>query len=342
MRLLFGIYHPKDVYFFKNIINRLINEDHEIKIVSQDKDVTLELLTRFGFNFEIIKRTCGRLTGKLRSLIRSNLHLIRVAKDFKPDIFIHGSSLAQVSKIFGKPHIDYCDTEHAILAHIATFPFSDIVCTPSCFKGKIYSKKHIMFDGYSELAYLHPNYFKPDKSVLDELGLTKGEDFVVVRFVSWKATHDIGQIGIINKKELIEKLNNYVRIVISSESKLPRDLEKYKISLPPHRIHDLLYYASMYIGEGATMASEAAILGTISLYINSLKLGYLEDIEKNYGLIYNFNDPLRARRIVISKAIEMLNENNLKKRARKKSKKLIKEKIDVTKFMTNLIKNFNN
>ncbi len=37
----------------------------------------------------------------------------------------------------------------------------------------------------------------------------------------------------------------------------------------------LLAYATLFIGEGATMASECAVLGTPAIYVNSLQLGYL-------------------------------------------------------------------
>ena len=54
-------------------------------------------------------------------------------------------------------------------------------------------------------------------------------------------------------------------------------------------MHDLLYYATMYIGEGATMASEAAILGTPSIYINTLRLSYTDEEEAKYDLLYNYS-----------------------------------------------------
>ncbi len=41
-------------------------------------------------------------------------------------------------------------------------------------------KRHIKLNSYKELAYLHPNYFTPDPSVLDELALEKDEKLVVL------------------------------------------------------------------------------------------------------------------------------------------------------------------
>jgi len=343
MKIIIGICHPKDVHFWKYIINNLENDGHAVKILAWDKDVTLYLLNAYGFNYELIGKNHKNLIGKSYDMFKSDLKVFKIAKRFKPDIFIHGDPyLAHVSKVFGKLHIDYCDTEHAKLVHLSTFPFSDAVITPSCFKKKINPKKHITFNGYSELAYLHPNYFKPDPSVLDDLGLSKDNKFkfIILRFVSWGASHDIGQHGFTNKEDIVRKIEEYGRVFITSEQKLSKDLEKYRITVPPEKIHDLLYYAKMYIGEGATMASEAAVLGTPAIYVNTLRLGYLDEQEEKYGLVYNFSDPKTAQEQAFRKAVELLEDKNLRRRWQKKRERLLNEKKDVTAWITNFIENY--
>ena len=58
-------------------------------------------------------------------------------------------------------------------------------------------------------------------------------------------------------------------------------LKQYQLSINPIEIHDVLSFADLFIGEGATMASESAIMGTPSIYVNSLTAGTtLEDQEK--------------------------------------------------------------
>ena len=70
-----------------------------------------------------------------------------------------------------------------------------------------------------------------------------------------------------------------------------------------------MYYAQMYVGEGATMASEAAILGTPSVYINPLILGYLNEINNKYHLLLQFSKGEPA----ITKVLELAENQNLKK-----------------------------
>ena len=260
--------------------------------------------------------------------------MIRAVKKFNPDIFIGFGSIraAHASRILRKPCIALDDTEHATWEHILYVPCTDAIITPIWFK-KDFGAKHIRYDGYTELAYLHPAYFSPDETVLDEVGLTKDDLFVVLRFVSWDASHDIGHKGIIHKTRLVHELMPFGKVFISSEGVLPPELEQYRIHIPPDRLHHLLYYATLYIGEGATTASECAVLGTHALYVNTLRLGYTDEEEEAYGLVYTFSDPAAMEQDVIEKARELVQNKNIKAEGREKRVKLLKDKIDLTQYI---------
>ena len=341
MRIMVGVGHPKQVHIWKNIINNLENDGHEVKIVVWEKDITSYLLNVYGFEYEVVGKSYKGLMKKAYGMLKSDFKVLKAAKDFKPDIFAGTLvNLAHASKLIGKPHIDLCDTEHANLANWLSFPFTNVICTPSCFKRELNSKKHIKFNGYFELAYLHPNYFKPDPSVLDELGFDKNDKFIIMRFVSWDASHDIGDRGFTNKEEVIKSLGRYYRVLLTSEAKLPPKLEKYKITVPPEKIHHLLYFADLYIGESAPMATESAILGTPAIFVSTSRRGYTDELESEYDLVYNFPDPKTGQRYALEKAFELLEDKNLKKEWGMKRMKMLSEKIDVTKFMTKFIENY--
>ncbi len=351
MRIMVGIAHPKQVHFWKNILNNLEKNEHEVKIVAREKDITLYLLNVYRFKYEIIGKNYKGLMRKAYGLLESDFKAFKVAGNFKPDIFLAGSpALAHVSKIIGKPHIGFIDTEHAGIAYWLTYPFSDVICTPSCFKKEISSMKHVTFNGYMELAYLHPNYFKPDPSVLYDLGLSKGDKFVIIRLVSWEATHDIHSRGFSEDflEKAIKSLKEYGHVFITSEQKLNRNLEKYKMQIPPEKLHSALYYASLYFGEGGTTAVEAALLGTPSVHVEAFKTksgevvdatqihGNFDELANKYWMLYTFSDPNKA----LNKALEMLQDKNAKKEMRERREKLLREKIDVTAFITDFIENY--
>ena len=341
MKILVDIGHPAHVHLFKNMIWNLENDGHEVKITAREKEIVLYLLDVYRFKYENLGKHHKKLLNKLLGLISRDYKLYKVAKKFKPDIFIsHGSMYAaHVAKLLGKPHISLEDTEHSIEQIRLYAPFTDVILTSTCFKKNL-GKKQVRYNGYHELAYLHPNYFKPDPSILEELTLNKDDKLVVLRFVAWGASHDIGQHGFISKRELVKKLEDFGRILITSEHKLGKDFEKYRIPVSPEKIHDLLYYATIYIGEGATMASECAVLGTPAIYLNTLRLGYTDEEEEKYGLVYNFSDAKTAQKQAFEKASELLDTDNLKEKWQKKRKKLLNEKIDVTKFVTDFIENY--
>lgn len=340
MKILIDVGHPAQVHLFKNCIWELKKKGHEILITGRDKDITLQLLDDYNFEYISLGKNYKNLAKKVIGVLKFDYNLLKISKKFKPDIFVSkGPYTTHIAKIMRKPSITFHAAEHiTYLVKYLTFPFTSTICTPSSFKLDL-GKKQIRYDGYHELAYLHPNQFKPNSEVLEELGLDKNEKFIILRFVSWDAIHDIGQHGLDLKANMnfVNQLEEYGKIFISSEAKLPSKFEKNKLDLPPNKFHDLLYYATLYIGEGASIASEAALLGTPSIYVSSIPLGYLEDLESRYKLVYSVSDS----KIALEKALELLKDKNSKIKWAEKRKKLLNEKIDVTKFMVDLINSYN-
>lgn len=342
MKILIELGHPAHVHFFKNAIWNLERKGHKVKIVAVDKDVTLNLLDVYDFVYETIGRHRTRFASKAYELIKREYTLLKISKIFKPDIFIGRGSpaLAHASKLIKRPYIAFCDTEHAKLIAYLTYPFADVICTPSCFKKELNPKKHVRFNGYKELAYLHPNYFKRDPSVLDDLTLGKDDKFIILRFVSWSASHDVGQQGISPKMrtEYLSNLEQYGEVFITSEGELGKELEKYELKIAPEKFHSLLSYAQLYIGEGGSTATEAAILGTPSIHISTTAkfCGNFEDLHTNYNLIYTFSDDRQA----LKKAIDLLEDPDSKKKWAQRKDNMLRDKIDVTAFMIDFIENY--
>ncbi|MFL3015010.1 MAG: DUF354 domain-containing protein, partial [Candidatus Neomarinimicrobiota bacterium] len=183
-------------------------------------------------------------------------------------------------------------------------------------------------------CYLQEKYFSPSNKVLKQLRLKPEEKYVIIRLVSWNASHDIGHSGISRTvlEELINEIKKYSKIFISSESELPQELEKYKLQINPIEIHDILYFSNLFIGEGATMASECAMLGTPSIYVNSLTAGTLEAQERD-GLLHIF----QSNKEMIDKAVDILKNNDSKNEQRERCNEILKSKIDVNLFIEQFV-----
>ena len=340
MNILIDIGHPAHVHYFKNFIRIMEARGHKFLVFSRNKEVEHQLLSSYGIPF--IDRGEGKksLFGKALYYFWAVSLIYWKAKKFRPDLLISFASpyAAISSKLLKRPHIVFNDTEHAKLSQVLTHPISTNIITPDCYIDDL-GDKQIRFDGYMELCYLHPNYYQPDPSVLNILSVKENERYVIIRFVSWEASHDLGLSGIslVMKRRIVAELTKYARVFISSEGELPRDLEKYRIRIPPEKMHDVLFYASLLLGESGTMTSECAILGTPAIFVNSLKLGYLNEQEKKYGLVFNYSESLKK---ALEKAVELLSRPNLDDEWAFRCKNMLMEKIDVTEFMVELIDNY--
>jgi hypothetical protein len=341
MRILVDIGHPAHVHLFKHFVREMQKKGHEFLITAKDKDVSIRLLDAYGLEYVRMGSYRRGLVLKAIDMLRIDWSTYRVARHFKPDILISMGSpnAAHVSWLLRKPHIAFDDTEHQRDQYYLYAPFTKTICTPSCFLRNL-GAKQVRYAGYHELAYLHPIRFVPDPSVLGEIGLTPDDRFIIVRFVSWSASHDVGQHGVVDPRHLVMELEKYGRVLITSERKLPTDLERYRITVAPEKLHDLLYYATLCIGEGATVASECAVLGTPAIYVNTLSVGYCKEEEEKYGLIHCFSDPRTGQAQAMGKAVELLQRRYLREEWRGRRDRLLADKIDVTQFMVNFVENY--
>lgn len=339
MRIFIDIGHPAHVHYFRHFISIMQARGHTFLISARDKEVSQVLLDNYKIPYINRGKGSANLFGKMIYAFKADQLIYKAAKIFNPDLFLSFASpyAAHVSKLLKVPHIALTDTENARLGILSFAPFTECILTPVSFK-KTFGLKHVRFNGYMELCYLHPNLFTPDPNVLSSLGLSEDEPFAILRFVSWGANHDLGQSGLSDKMklQLVALLEKRMRVFISSEARIPDRLSHLKINIPPEKIHDVLFYSALYIGEGATMASECAMLGTPSIYVNTLEAGTIHEQELKYGLIrsYNSSDNL------IDDIDRLLETPEIKKTYRTRLKRLIEDKIEVTPFLVWFIENY--
>jgi uncharacterized protein len=339
MRILVDLGHPAHVHYFKHFISIMQENGHQFLITARNKEITFVLLKNLNLPFFNRGKGGSNIFSKILYIPKADLFIYRKALTFKPDIFLSFSSTyaAHASKLYGKPHITLDDTEHAKFELLMYPPFTDTILNPSCFTKKL-GTKQILYNSYTELLYLHKDHFTPNHKVLDLLGIKQNEDFAMVRFVSWKASHDITQKGLSNaeKIDLVQFLAKKTRVFVSSEGKLPESIKNYQFSIPPEYMHDALAFASIYVGEGGTTASEAALLGTPAVYINNLSMGYIED-EKKAGLLFQSTNNKQIKEYIES--IFSLKKQDIFK---DRLSKLVENKINPTSFLIWFVENYPN
>lgn len=339
MKILIDIGHPAHVHLFKNFAQYMIKRGNSVLFTCRDKEFEIHLLEHYGFEYHSFGKKFNTTIGKLFGLLKFDLQEILVGFKFKPDLFLSAGSMysAHASFILRKPHFAFEDTFNMEQVNLY-LPFTEkIFASKIPSNVQINSQKVILYKGYHELAYLHPNWFKNENSIYKDLGIEENEKFIIIRFVSWNASHDRGQNGIKmeEKKELIHQLSKHAKIFISSEGTIPKEWEQYQIKVAPYKIHTLMAKATLFVGEGATMASECAMLGTPAIYVNSLDAETIKEQEK-YGLLYHYKEGKEA----IQKSIELLTAPQLKETFKQKRAKMLSEKIDLTQLLINYVTHY--
>lgn len=346
MKILFYLGHPAHYHLFKNAIKFLCQKNNIFVLIKQ-KDVLEKLLINDNIYYSNILPE-GRKDSKIGltlGLIKRDFRMLRYCLKQKPDLMVGTSpEITHVGKLLKIPSINVNEDDAIAVPLYAKFSYpmaSEILTPVSCDNDK-WDSKSIKYNSYHELSYLHPNYFKPDITVLNRYNIIS--PFYVVRFAKLTAHHDKNIMGINGKiaDKIIDKLKKHGNVYITSERELEPRFEKYRLSINPIDIHHVMHFAQMYIGDSQTMAAEAAVLGTPSLRFNDFvgRLGYLEELEHVYGLTCGVK-PSEPEKL-FEKIDEYLAQSKLKEDWQLKRQIMLKDKIDTTKFFIWFLENYPN
>lgn len=346
MRIFLSVEHPAWAHQFRPLIEKLQDAGSEVQIAAIDKDGACELLNKFGLPYILTARTTGKNAAeKAWLLFALTIKYFLIALRFKPDLLIGRATpmMAVTAFLLRKKHVIFEDTEHSHISLFFCRLFSTVILTPKSFRADL-GPKQIREPLYKESFYLHPEVFSPDLDVITKMGLKEDEPYVLLRFVSWQADHDLGQSGFSTANRLlaVQELSRYAKVFISSELPLEPSLAQYQISIEREKIHSFVYYASLVFGESSTMASEAAMLGTHSIFCDFEGRGYTDEQETVYELVYNFRLDNESQLEAINKGVQLLKDPDLKRKGKKKGANLAARTLNGTEYMYHLVRKWSN
>jgi hypothetical protein len=345
MNILIDIGHPAHVHLFRNFYMEMKAKGHNLYVTVKSLSSATELLDLYGIPYIQLGAKGRSLSGKAFRQVLFSLRLIRIARRYNIDIGLGSSiSLAHASRFCRMKSIIFDDDDDKVQPLMTKFghPFADLIVSPSSLECARASRKALFYPGYHELAYLHPNRFIPDPGVLENAGVKPGERYFIMRFNAFMAHHDQGVRGLSpeQKLSLVRQLEHYGKVFITTEAKTVPELSGYQLRVSPEKVHSLLFYSTLFIGDSQTMTSEAAVLGVPALRCNTLSdsISYLREEEETYGLTYAYKpeefDRLRER-------IEILLGNPvLQSEWQRRRIVMLNDKIDVTAFMVWLVENY--
>ena len=337
MRFLFYMGHPAHYHNFKNCIRILEKRGDEVLVVARGKDVLFDLID--SEDWWVVKWPARSPSGKMglaKNVLEREFKLMKLARSFRPNLMA-GTDLVitHVGKVLGIPSVVVNEDDSAAIPLMAkyAFPYATAILAPNCCDQSPCNEKKIGYEGYHELAYLHPRYFQPDRQLLPS-EMRDADRYFILRFASLHAHHDEGKSGIGDDlaMEMIRMLMPYGKIFITSERPLSRELEPYRMPVHPSVIHHAMAFADLYIGDSQTMAAEAAVLGVPSIRYNDFvgELAYLEELENRYALTIGISTAEKER--LLSTVDQLLKDENLTEKILSRRERLLEEKIDVTQF----------
>jgi len=262
------------VPFFIPIIRELERRGHQVLLTARDAFQVYELADKKRLHYTKIGHHYGKNPlMKIFGLLWRSAQLMPFYLRHRPDLTVsHGSrSQTLLCNLFRLPTVEINDYEHARTIPLAR-PLWEIVPKVLLYE-KHYSKpKHVRYyRGIKEDAYVPE--FKPDLSLLDELGLPHDEMVITVRPPANEA-HYYNPESDLLFIELMSRIRQTagVRAVLLPRHHLqeqalraenPEWFRNGKTIVPPRAVDglDLIWLSDLVVSGGGTMNREAAALG---------------------------------------------------------------------------------
>lgn len=349
MNVLIQLSHPAHFHLYKNVARNLIADGHQVFILIKTKDILEDLLKASGLPYYNILKEAHRnsklgifwdmLVRDWRMLLFVRKHHIDLLTGSTPEV-------AQVGWLTRKYRINTGEDDMSVVPLFRKMagPFIQTMLSPEiCDNGPLESKS-VKYPSYHELAYLHPNHFQADKTVVERY-FPVDKPYFILRFSSLNAHHDAGIQGINTAiaQRLVDLLKPHGRIYITSERELEPQFEQYRIPIKTIDMHHVMAFATLYIGDSQTMAAEAGVLGVPFVRYNDFvgRIGYLNELENKYHLGFGIkaSEAESADRLC-EMAEKILATPDLKKEWSSRRDRMLAEKIDYAQFLTQFIENY--
>ena len=351
MNILIQLSHPAHFHLYKYVAQNLIDDGHTVLFVIKSKDILEQLLQNAGLPYCNVNQYAhrGSKLGILWDMLVREYRIVRMCRKHKINL-LTGSTpdVAHAGWWLRKWRINTGEDDLSIVPAFDKIASRYVQCffsPSSCNAGRI-EYKTVHYPGFQKLAYLHPKRFTADKEVVRRYGINPDKPYFIMRFAKLNAHHDSGISGISIDiaQHLIDMLSPHGRIYITSERQLEQQFEQYRLHINPLDIHHVMAFATLYIGDSQSMAVEAAMLGVPSLrfndFVGAKKIGVMEELEHVYGLTYGISSHEPEK--LYAKVDELLNMPNLREVFQNRRQKMLRDKIDVTAFLTWFIENYPN
>jgi len=275
------------------IAKELKSLGHEVLLTCRSYEYTVGSIRRFGFDPVIIgsygeggsKEKIFQDIKRMEGLLRL---LSTIGETPKVLVAYPNPPAARVAFGLGIKYVALTDSPHAVIPSRLSLPLADVIITPSAVPKSEIEKyiyrggtKIYQYEGVDEIAWLLR--CKPDEKYIRAVLRLKPFNYVVFRPREYLATYYSIKPAVSVTKVIKELSDLGFTVVVlprySTDMSLVEELSKQGINVRLIKdMYDgvsLAFYARAVITGGATLAREAALLGTLgvtyfpfSLYVN--------------------------------------------------------------------------
>lgn len=351
MKFWFDINTPKQVNFFKPVVDELRKRKHDVLCTARSFREVDELARIRNFDVKMVGRHGGEsLYGKLKSSAQRVDQLTDLIHDFNPDVLVSLGSPEAARVAFGLAvtHVGFSDAPHAEAASRLSIPLMNLLLHPSIIPAREYerygiSRKNMV--GYRAIdpamwlqEGIKPLY-KPE-----DFGIDPSKKTITFRFEESMAAYLFGtdkSISLNMLRILIQSFKDSNNILILA--RYPEQLPDLKKEFGSHatvvdRVVDgtsLLMISDLFIGSGGTMNWECALLGIPSISYTPMKY-HINEYFIRKRLITRCRTPPSLSRFVM----KMLFDEDYKTKLKRKSKMELSKMVDLKKFTVKVLESY--
>lgn len=264
-KLAVDLVHPADVNFYKHAVRSLEAQGWEVVFVERARDNLARIFASEFPDRKLVRvgQHQARTGPKLRAAITRPVALARALRNQDIDVVTgFGSHFAAFAArmVGARGVVFYDDHEYRANVRLCRMGAHEMVMMPE--------QDGVGYPTIKELAYLHPDYFAPDKGAAESLGVEPG-GYVFLRdkeYVAMNYRRPTGhEVGVYDALEACGM--PVVALTHDPEHRADFQRRGFRVLEKPLDIHSLLAFARGAVTFGDTMAREAALLGTPTLYL---------------------------------------------------------------------------
>jgi predicted glycosyltransferase len=303
MKVWLDILTPKQVMFFKPLVDSLIIGGHDVLCTSRDYREAIELARVKNLEIKVVGKHGGEdKYDKLRASASRVFELAEIVQAFEPDLGVTFSSPegARVSFGLGIRHYCFNDSPHATAVSKLTAPLTDLLFCPWIIPYSAWNKfglpktSIVRYRALDPVAWLKRRAGQPCSHPTDMVYRNGNKKNILVRLEESKAAYltenSVKKNSYLFLDSLVRSIHDLANIVVICRysDQVTKVHERYqdKVSVVGNIIDgtSAINSCDLFIGAGGTMTAEACLMGKPAISIAPISF-YVERYLLKSGLL---------------------------------------------------------